>query len=107
MVGAPLYPVMLSRPSREDSGHGTFVTTVTDVGVIYGTLSIHRAVLRFVCAALEDVRPEDLLTIGEPAAPSAARYRVIEVVYLPGGETRCAVCERLARPIYPTREEQP
>jgi hypothetical protein len=91
----PRHPITLYRPSKADSGRGTFTETLADGRTIYGTIEVHDAETMLIVSRFTDVLPEDQIVA------DGALYRVSGSFWTMQATHKRIPLVRIERPIVP------
>jgi hypothetical protein len=91
----------LKRPTKVNDGEGGVEETLGDAVTIYGEVNLHKNETSLRVEIHEDVHIEDLIFIAAEDEAPEARYRVINIMRLPGTRWKLCALKREDRPIEP------
>ena len=103
----------LYRPTRTPDGEGGWIQTLANPRLFYGAIRVYMDRTELTCRAVADVRPEDVIQVGQqpPWLPVGANvgleayYRVIGQTSVPGGPMKTMNVEAIEKPIFPAVRE--
>lgn len=85
----------LYRAARAADGQGGWTSAYSDGTPVFGIAEIHSDRTEFLCRAVEDIRPEDVIEI------AGRFYRVLGQTSLPRAGLRTHPLEAVERPFVP------